>query len=106
MHLGKKDLLHIGGNMSNKIYEIKLIIHDKFNKYKASIENSGDYCIALCAKSNAEAYDVLHEFVCGYDKRPIKNRNKIKDFILKDDCSRYMFLLRKENVQSYKRECD
>jgi len=89
-----------------KLYEIRLIIHDKKNKYKASISNYGSYCIALCAKSNAEAYDVLHGVVYGYDKRPIKNKKKIKDFILKDDCSRYMFLLRKENVDSYKRECD
>jgi hypothetical protein len=89
-----------------KLYEVRLIINDKFNKYKASISSSGSYCIALCAKSNKEACDVLQEVVCGYDKRPIKNKNKIKEFILKDDCSRYIFLLRKENVESYKRECD
>jgi hypothetical protein len=90
----------------NKIYEIKLIINDKSNKYKASISKNGNYCIALCAKSNDEAYDILHEIVVGYDNRPIKYKKRIKDFILKDDCSRYMFLLRKENIDSYKRECD
>jgi hypothetical protein len=89
-----------------KLYEIKLIIHDNKNKYKASINKNGNYCIALCAKSNNEAYEILQEFVQGYDDRPIKHKEKIKDFILKDDCSRYMFLLRKENVESYKRECD
>ena len=89
-----------------KIYEVKLIINDHLNKYKASISKNGSYCIALCAKSNAEAYDILQEVVVGYDNRPIKYKKRIKDFILKDDCSKYIFLLRKENVESYKRECD
>lgn len=90
----------------SKIYEVKLIIHNTKNKYKASIDKFGSYCIALCAKSNAEAYDVLQEVVYGHDKRPIKNKKKIKEFILNEECSRYMFLLRKENIDSYKRECD
>lgn len=89
-----------------KIYEVKLIIHDEKNKYKASISKNGNYCIALCAKSNAEAYDILQEVVVGYDSRPIKYKKTIKDFVLKEECSKYIFLLRKENVDSYKRECD
>lgn len=90
----------------SKIYEIRLTILDKNNKYKASINKLGSYCIALCAKSNKEACEVLQEVVYGHDKRPIKNKNKIKEFILNEECSRYMFLLRKENIDSYKRECD
>lgn len=93
-------------NKKNKIYEIKLIINNKKNKYKASINKDGDFCIALCASSNKEAYELLQEVVYGFDKRPINNKEKIKDFILKEDCSKYMFLLRKDSVDSYKRECD
>ena len=61
----------------SKIYEIKLIIHNNKSKYKASIDKFGSYCIALCAKSNKEAYEVLQEIVYGHDKRPIKNKNSI-----------------------------
>ena len=88
------------------VYEIRLSILDKNNKYKASINKFGNFCIALCAKSNKEACEILQETVYGFDNRPIKNKKKIKEFILKEECSRYMFLLRKENVDSYKRECD
>lgn len=84
----------------NKIYEVKLIIHDKYNKYKASISNYGSYCIGICAKSHNEAYEILQGTVYGGDIRPIKNKGIIKDFILKGDCSKYMFLMRKENVDS------
>ncbi len=90
----------------NRLYEICLTINDEVNKYKASISKFGNYRILLCAKSNNEAYEILQDVVKGYDNRPIKYKKRIKDFILKDDCSRYMFLLRKENVDSYKRECD
>lgn len=84
-----------------KVYEVKLIIHDNKNKHKASIDKNGNYWIALCAKSNAEAYDILQDVVCGDDTRPIKHKKKIGEFIVDSNCSKYLFLLRKECVDSY-----
>jgi thermostable 8-oxoguanine DNA glycosylase len=87
------------------LYEIWLKINDEKNKYKASISINGSCCIALCASSNKEAIKILEQTILTCDKRPIKNKGKIKDYRLKDDCSKYIFLLRKENVNSYKQDC-
>ena len=88
------------------LYEIWLKVHNKKNKYKASISLNGSCCIALCASSNKEALVLLQEVFLSCDKRPMGNKKKIKEFRLKDSCSKYIFLLCKENVESYKRECD
>lgn len=87
------------------LYEIWLKIHDEKNKYKASISLNGSCCIALCASSNKEAIEILEETFLCCDTRPIKNKKKIKDSRLKDGCSKYIFLLRKESMNSYKRDC-
>lgn len=88
------------------LYEIWLRIEDKNKKNKASIDKNGSCCIALCASSNKEAIEILQETFLCCDKRPIGNKKKIKNFRLKDDCSKYIFLLRKENIESYKRACN
>ena len=87
------------------LYEIWLKINDEKNKHKASISTNGSCCIALCASSNKEAIEILEKTFLPCDKRPIKNKGKIKFYRLKDDCSKYIFLLRKENVNSYKQDC-
>ena len=88
------------------LYEIWIRVEGKNKKNKASINKNGSFCIALCASSNKEAILILQEVFLSCDKRPIGNKKKIKDFRLKDRCSKYIFLLCKENVESYKRECD
>lgn len=85
----------------DRVYEIRLIILDKQSKYKAVINKDGNFCIALCAKSDKEAYEVLQEVVYGDDSRPIKHRKKISEFIVDNNCSKYIFLLRRENADSY-----
>lgn len=87
------------------LYEIWLKIHDEKSKYKASITLNGSCCIALCASSNKEAVEILEETFLCCDTRPIKNKKKIKDSRLKNGCSKYIFLLRKENMNSYKQDC-
>ena len=94
----------IGGRMQY-LYEIWLKIHDEKSKYKASVSTNGSCCIALCASSNKEAVEILEETFLCCDTRPIKNKEKIKDSRLKDGCSKYIFLLRKENMNSYKQDC-
>ena len=91
--------------MMQYLYEIWLKIHDEKSKYKASINLNGSCCIALCASSNKEAIKILESTFLRCDKRPIKNKRKIKDSRLKDGCSKYIFLLRKENIDSYKQDC-
>jgi thermostable 8-oxoguanine DNA glycosylase len=87
------------------LYEIWLSIESKKSKYKACVDKEGSCCIALCASSNKEAIEILKETFLFCDKRPIRNKKKIKDFRLKERCSKYIFLLRKENVESYVRDC-
>ena len=87
------------------LYEVWLSIESKKSKYKACVDKEGSCCIALCASSNKEAVEILKEAFLFCDKRPIRNKKKIKDFRLKDSCSKYIFLLRKENVESYVRDC-
>ena len=84
-----------------KVYEVRLIILSKKDKYKAIINKNGSFCIALCAKSDKEAYELLQDVVCGDDSRPIKHKKKIGEFIVDSNCSKYLFLLRKECVDSY-----
>jgi len=88
------------------LYEIWLRIEGENKKNKAQIDKNGSCCVALCASSNKEAFLLLQGAFLSCDKRPIGNKKKIKHFRLKDSCSKYIFLLRKENVESYKRECD
>ncbi|NBQ16741.1 hypothetical protein EBU24_00295 [bacterium] len=88
------------------LYEIRLNINNKKNKYKASINKKGGSCIPLCASSDKEAIEILQKCFLFYDKRPIKNKSKIGDFRLKDGCSKYIFLLCSENVDSYIRDYD
>jgi hypothetical protein len=88
------------------LYEIWVRIEEKNKKNKASIDKNGSCCIALCASSNKEALLLLQEVLLSCDNRPIGNKKKIKHFRLKDSCSKYIFLLCKENVESYKRACD
>jgi hypothetical protein len=88
------------------LYEIWIRTEGKNKKNKAYIDKNGSCCIALCASSNKEALLILQEVFLSCDKRLIGNKKKIKDFRLKDRCSKYIFLLCRENVESYKRECD
>ena len=100
------DFVKFMGVRMQYLYEIWLKIHNEKSKYKASVSLNGSCFIALCASSNKEAILLLQEVFLSCDKRPIGNKKKIKHFRLKDGCSKYIFLLRKENVESYKRECD
>lgn len=95
----------LAGERMQYLYEIWIKINDNKNKYKASISNKGSCCIALCASSNKEAIEILEETFLCCDKRPIQNKKKIKHFRLKENCSKYIFLLRKENVNSYRQDC-
>ena len=93
------------GTHMKYLYEVWLSIESKKSKYKACVDKEGSCCIALCASSNKEAIEILEKTFLPCDKRPIKNKGKIKFYRLKDDCSKYIFLLRKENVNSYKQDC-
>jgi hypothetical protein len=83
------------------LYEVWLKTNNKKNKYKASISKEGGSCIPLCASSDEEAIYILQKAFLCFDSRPIKNKKKIGNYRLKDGCSKYIFVLCSENLESY-----
>ena len=83
-----------------KIYKVRYKIFKANKKYKAVL-NKGSNFLILCGSSTREIYNLLLKTIIPNDKRPIKNKKKLKSFIVDDGFKKYIFVLRKENINEY-----
>lgn len=83
-----------------KVYKVRYKIFKAKKKYKAVL-NKGSNFLILCGVSTREIYNLLFKTILPNDKRPIKNKKKIKSFMVNDGFEKYIFVLRKENINEF-----
>lgn len=83
-----------------KIYKVRYKIFKANEKYKAVLDKGSNFLI-LCGGSTREIYNLLFKTILPNDKRPIKNKKKLKNFIVSGGLGKYIFVLRKENINEF-----
>lgn len=83
-----------------KVYKVRYKIFKAKKKYKAAL-NKGSNFLILCGVSTREIYNLLFKTILPNDKRPIKNKKKLKSFMVNDGFEKYIFVLRKENINEF-----
>ena len=83
-----------------KIYKVRYKIFKAKKKYKAVL-NKGSNFLILCGGSTREIYNLLLKTILPNDKRPVKNKKKLKNFIVSGGLGKYIFVLRKENINEF-----
>ena len=83
-----------------KVYKVRYKTLKAKKKYKAAL-NKGSNFLILCGFSTREIYSLLLKAILPNDKRLIKNKKKLKSFIVNDGFEKYIFVLRKENINEF-----